>query len=74
MAAVDVVEVESGAQLKEFIAFPNRLYADDPLWVAPMTVERLEFFDKNKNPFYRSAKTKLFLAIRARKSFVLADR
>ena len=62
--AVDVVQVETRAQLKKFIAFPNRLYKDDPNYVYPLTSERLEFFDEKKNPFYRSAKTRLFLAMR----------
>lgn len=64
MAAVEVIEVESRAQLKEFIKFPNRLYSGDPNYVTPLISERLEFFDKSRNPFYRLARTKLFLAIR----------
>ncbi|MBD3402772.1 N-acetyltransferase [candidate division GN15 bacterium] len=64
MASVDVIEVESRAQLKQFITYPNRLYADEPNYVAPLITERLEFFDKDKNPFYRTATTKLFLAVR----------
>ncbi len=62
MSAIEVVEVESASQLRKFIAYPNTLYKDDPNYVAPLTSERLEFFDFKKNPFYRSAKAKLFLA------------
>lgn len=62
MSAIEVVEVESASQLRRFIAYPNALYKDDPNYVAPLTSERLEFFDFKKNPFYRSAKAKLFLA------------
>jgi GNAT superfamily N-acetyltransferase len=64
MSEVQVVEVESSAQLREFIKFPNRLYADDPNYVFPLYVERKEFFDKKTNPFYRTATTRLFLAYR----------
>jgi GNAT superfamily N-acetyltransferase len=64
MAEVNVVEVESSAQLKEFILYPNRLYAGDPNYVTPLYVERKEFFDFKKNPFYRTARTQLFLAMR----------
>lgn len=64
MANIEVVEVESSAQLKTFITLPNRLYKDDPNYVTPLLLERKEFFDKAKNPFYRSAKTQLFLAMR----------
>jgi GNAT superfamily N-acetyltransferase len=64
MAKIDVVEVESKAQLKAFITYPNKLYRDDPNYVTPLLAERKEFFDKQANPFYRSARTQLFLAMR----------
>ncbi len=64
MSEVEVVEVESKGQLKQFIKYPYRLYKDDPNYVPPLLIERYEFFDKKKNPFYRGAKTKLFLAMR----------
>ncbi|MEW5994218.1 MAG: N-acetyltransferase [Candidatus Zixiibacteriota bacterium] len=64
MAMVEVVEVESSSQLRRFIDYPNQLYRDDPNYVAPLTAERLEFFDFARNPFYRSARVKLFLARR----------
>lgn len=64
MADIQVVEVESASQLKAFLAYPNRLYRDDPHYVAPLDVERHEFFDQKNNPFYRKAKVKLFLAMR----------
>ena len=64
MADVEVIEVESKAQLKQFIKYPNELYRDDSNYVTPLMVERLEFFDKKKNPFYKAARTKLFLAIK----------
>lgn len=64
MSEVNVVEVESSRQLKEFILYPNRLYAGDPNYVTPLYVERKEFFDFKNNPFYRTARTQLFLAMR----------
>jgi GNAT superfamily N-acetyltransferase len=64
MAKIDVVEVESAAQLKQFITFPNLLYYDDPNYVTPLLSERKEFFSKRANPFYRAASAKLFMAER----------
>lgn len=64
MANVRVVEVESHAGLKTFIRFPLKLYRDDPNYVAPLLAERKDFFDQNKNPFFRSARVKLFLCER----------
>lgn len=60
--AVEIIEVENGRQLREFIRLPYRLYRELPFWVPPLISERKEFFDKNRNPFYRTATTKLFLA------------
>ena len=64
MSEIRVVEVESSAQLKQFIEYPNRLYAGDPNYVTPLYVERKEFFDRKNNPFYKTARTQLFLAMR----------
>ncbi|MDH3891641.1 MAG: N-acetyltransferase [candidate division Zixibacteria bacterium] len=64
MATVNILEVESSAHLNDFIDLPNRLYKGDPNYVTPLKSERLEFFDRDKNPFYKTAKTKLFLAER----------
>lgn len=61
---IEVIEVETPQQLKSFIMLPFRLYKDEPNWVPPLISERKQFFDKSKNPFYRGAKTKLFLALK----------
>ena len=63
MAQTEVVEVESARQLRQFIIFPNKLYRGDSNYVAPLVSERKEFFDREKNPFYRTARVKLFLAL-----------
>lgn len=62
MARIEVVEVESSSQLRKFINYPNILYRDDPNYVAPLIAERKEFFDRARNPFYKKASVKLFLA------------
>ncbi len=67
MAKIEVKEVFSSAQLLKFIEYPNLLYKDDPNYVAPLTMERKEFFDKKKNPFYKFAKVHLFIAYDGKK-------
>lgn len=62
MANVEVIEVESSSQLNQFIDYPSKLYKDDPNYVAHLKMERKQFFDFEKNPFYKTAKVKLFLA------------
>jgi len=64
MTNVDVIEVESPDLLKKFITYPNQLYKNTPQYVWPLISERREFFDFKKNPFYKSARVKLFVAMR----------
>jgi len=66
MPNIEVAEVESSAQLKKFISYPNELYRSEPNYVTPLLSERKEFFDREKNPFYKTASVKLFLAMRGR--------
>lgn len=61
---IDIIEIDSPRLLNRFITLPNKLYEDEPNWVAPLISERREFFNTKKNPFYRGAKTSLFLALR----------
>ncbi len=59
---IELLEVENSSDLNRFIKLPFSIYKDDPNWVPPLISERKEFFDKIKNPFFRAAKTRLFLA------------
>lgn len=59
---IEILEAESQADINAFIRLPFEIYKDDPNWVPPLISERKVFFNKKKNPFYRSAKTRLFLA------------
>ncbi len=61
---IEVREVASRSQLKTFIKLPWRIYQNNPYWVPPLIVDRLAFFDKKKNPFYRFAQTTLLIAYR----------
>jgi hypothetical protein len=64
MGTIEVVEVETSSQLDEFIEYPYRLYRDCKQYVFPLKIERKEFFDQEHNPFYKTAKVRLFLAMR----------
>lgn len=59
---ISVLEVQNNSDLMHFIKFPFKVYKDDPNWVPHLISERKEFFDKARNPFYRAAKIRLFLA------------
>ncbi|UCD65050.1 MAG: GNAT family N-acetyltransferase [Candidatus Zixiibacteriota bacterium] len=66
MTTLEIVEVESASQLRQFIRYPKRLYAGDGNYVPPLDAERKEFFHRDKNPFFKTASVKLFLALRNR--------
>ncbi len=59
-----VTQVKSKRDLMEFIKFPWQIYKNDPHWVPPLIVERKEFLDRRKNPFFKHAEVVLYLAKR----------
>jgi hypothetical protein len=61
---VSIEEVKNSRELKNFIQFPWKIYKGDKNWVPPLISERKEFFNPQKNPFYRHAQVSLFLAYR----------
>src|SRR6266513_640517 len=61
---LSVVEVCSRRARKAFIKFPWRIYRNDPAWVPPLILERKEFLNRKRHPFYRHGDAALFLARR----------
>jgi len=61
-APIDIRPVETKRDLKRFITLAERIYYGHPHWVAPLLVERLEFLDREKNPFFKHADVELFTA------------
>ncbi|HEX7487707.1 MAG TPA: N-acetyltransferase, partial [Anaeromyxobacteraceae bacterium] len=62
--AVEVTRVADGLEKDRFIKFPWRIYENDLHWVPPLLMERHEFLDPRKNPFYLHADVELFVARR----------
>ncbi|MEO5717139.1 MAG: GNAT family N-acetyltransferase [Chthoniobacterales bacterium] len=67
MASVDITPVVTRAERDAFIGFPWEIYRDDPAWVPPLRLERKEFLDRKKHPFYQHGEACLLLARRAGK-------
>jgi GNAT superfamily N-acetyltransferase len=63
-AAIEIVEVRTSSQRDEFIKLPWQVYQNDPAWVPPLIIERRQFLDRNKHPFYLHGDAALFLAKR----------
>ena len=61
--AVAVEAVAGRRRMREFLALPRRLYADDPAWVAPLDFEQRQRFAPG-NPFFRHARWRGWLARR----------
>ena len=47
-----------------FLRVPWRIYAEDPLWVPPLLLERKEFIDPRRHPFFRHGAATQFIARR----------
>ncbi|MCL2179218.1 MAG: N-acetyltransferase [Proteobacteria bacterium] len=61
---IEVAEVHSPEGFSAFIRFPLKLYAQDANYVSPILVERREFLDSRRNPFFEHAQVAFFLARR----------
>ncbi|MGH8101074.1 MAG: GNAT family N-acetyltransferase [Chthoniobacterales bacterium] len=66
MPRIEIISVCSHKERAAFIKLPWRIYAKDPAWVPPLIIERKEFLDRKKHPFYGHGDAALFLAKRGR--------
>jgi len=64
MSSVQAEPVKSPRDLKEFVALAYRIYAGDPSWPPPLRSDVRWMLDEAKNPFWKHAKRRLFLARR----------
>jgi hypothetical protein len=64
LPGVSVSLVRTRAERDAFIQFPFELYKNDPHWVPPLLMEREDFLNPKKNPWYEFGQADLFLARR----------
>ncbi len=50
---MELIEVKSKAEAKEFLQFPARIYTNDPNWCRPLDQDIEAVFDEKKNKFFR---------------------
>ena len=62
MSEIKISEVSTRRDRDAFIKFQWRIYANDPVWVPPLIIERKTFLDHKRHPFYRHGDAALFLA------------
>jgi GNAT superfamily N-acetyltransferase len=61
---ISIQPVRTAGERDQFIAFQQKLYADNPFFVPPIAAERRDFLDPRKNPFLSHTELSLFLAKR----------
>ena len=64
MSNVTVRPVLTKSDKIAFLKVPFPIYAQDPKWVAPLFLERLEHLSEKKNPYFQHASAQLFIAER----------
>ena len=61
---IQIKECKTAAERLKFIQFWWEPYKGNPYWVPPLVVERLEFLDPAKNPYFQHGRAAYFLATR----------
>lgn len=59
---VEIVEVKTKKQLRDFILFPFKLYKECPYWVPPLIMDDLNTLNRKKNPAFEYCDAKYWLA------------
>ena len=59
---ITIKEATSKKDLKAFVRFPFSIYKDSKYWVPPIIRQELETFNKDKNPIFKDAEARFFLA------------
>jgi GNAT superfamily N-acetyltransferase len=62
MSGVEILPVRTALERRQFLTFPWRIYARDPLWVPPLLPERARSLNRRQGPFFRRGEAELFLA------------
>ena len=61
---ITIKEIASKKEFRQFVKFPFSLYKDNPYWVPPIINDELAVLDKDKNPAFKNAEARFFLAFK----------
>lgn len=61
---MELIEVKSKAEIKEFLQLPVRIYSNDPNWCRPLDQDIEEVFDVKKNKFFFHGQCTRWILIR----------
>ncbi|TYP96490.1 hypothetical protein C7447_10756 [Tenacibaculum adriaticum] len=59
---IQLKEIQSKKEMKQFVTFPFSLYKNNKYWVPPIIKDEIESFDKTKNPVFEHADARFFIA------------
>ena len=65
---ITVKHISSKKELKQFVMFPFQLYKDCKYWVPPLIKDEIKTLDDSKNPVFKNAEAKYYIAYRGGKS------
>lgn len=61
---VEIKEMVTRREIKEFVKFPEKLYRDEPNWVPEIFMDEMNNLDRKKNPAFDYCEAKYFMAYR----------
>ncbi len=64
MTGLTVTPVTGKVGRQAFLKVPHLVFAGDPAWIAPLTLERAQHISEKHNPFFQHASAQLFVAWR----------
>ena len=63
MEQVTLHKVETKQDLKRFIHVTKAIYKEDPNWIQPLTIERMDALNPKKNPYFDHSEVQLWIAV-----------
>lgn len=64
MSEISLQPVRTGAQRRQFAAFPWKIYQNDPLWVPPLIPDRLKVINPKQGVFFQRGEAEFWMASR----------
>jgi GNAT superfamily N-acetyltransferase len=61
---IQLKEIHSKKEIKQFVLFPFSLYKNNKYWVPPIISDEVANFDKTKNPVFENANARFFIALK----------
>lgn len=61
---ITIQEMKTKKELTRFVKFPFKLYKDQPNWVPPLINDELDSMDPAKNPVFKNAEARFFIAFK----------